>query len=348
MSMSSSSNGKKISVPRKRRSCTKHTTGKSQSNASFSSASSIITDSNSQLRSVDVCCGRGKGSAKHPGNVLFQRLIQENASNYANARSKSEKSQVVASIVGAIYATGGRFMKSEYGEYVDIGKVKAHEKTGHSVRDHILHRQKRGKPLTPPAPSAVSSTVVKKASIIAVSSPSKSSAIPKKNSGRAPKSATKKRTSTARRNAVAQTQPQQSRPFSPDALKAADSQLAAFENFYHSSARKSSAAIFDFHQSQHVPPIPISSESSFLDDKIDATFGIFETEQDLAEACKILSDDEEEEKQKQQVGTVKEKKYDLKSVFDTTPRSSVCWPVSSVPPQPEPLAATSILPEDWL
>ena len=98
-----------------------------------------------ELNDRDICCGRGKGSWNHPGNQIFQTLVQANAQKYQDAASKNEKSVVVASIVNGILKSGGRFVKQvkDSGRWVDIGETNARDKTGHAIRDFILNRSKR-------------------------------------------------------------------------------------------------------------------------------------------------------------------------------------------------------------
>jgi hypothetical protein len=321
------------------------------------------------LHDQDVCCGRGKGSANHPGNMLYQRLIQENAPKYANSSSKNEKSLIVSYIVGEIYASGGRFVKIQEGAYVDIGKVKAHEKTGHSVRDHILHRQKKGRPVgvTPdPAPSTSPSVASKKDS--GKESPKKARGSPKKarlNANPKQKASNNNKKGLARQITEEKSTPKQQQEDSAgSAEKEVDAALSDFESFFWAQQRSSSgSSLFDLQRSSRgaIPSVPVSAGSSFFLDDVDEKINVLD---DIADACQILDDEEDdeimhEEAQEEKLGD------DLLSVFDQHPQqhrsSSVCWPVINLAPQQTtqpmgtieedaivPLAPQSILPEDWM
>jgi hypothetical protein len=64
---------------------------------------------------------------------------------YAKASSKREKRNLVSAIVARLLRSGARFVKHdrESGKWYDIGKLQAHEKTGHAIRDHIINRSKK-------------------------------------------------------------------------------------------------------------------------------------------------------------------------------------------------------------
>jgi hypothetical protein len=98
-----------------------------------------------ELRARDIVCGRGKGCWNHPGNQMFQTIIHASVERYSGAKSKNEKSLVVASIVEGLCKSGGRFVKEDKttGRWYDIGQTQAHDKTGHAIRDYIMNRSKR-------------------------------------------------------------------------------------------------------------------------------------------------------------------------------------------------------------
>jgi hypothetical protein len=99
----------------------------------------------SELRDVDICCGRGKRYSNHLGNGTFQKSVKANMEAYAKASSKREKSNFVSEIVGTLLSSGARFVKQdrESGTWYDIGEAQARDKTGHAIRDHIMNRSKR-------------------------------------------------------------------------------------------------------------------------------------------------------------------------------------------------------------
>jgi hypothetical protein len=104
-------------------------------------AKSVLVDS---LQDTDICCGRGRGFYVHPGNLKFQETIRANLERYSTATSKKGKIDVVSSIVSDLRDQGVRFVKKDTasGKWYDIGRVQAHEKTGHAIRDHILNKSK--------------------------------------------------------------------------------------------------------------------------------------------------------------------------------------------------------------
>jgi hypothetical protein len=98
-------------------------------------------------RDLDVCCGRGKGFFRHPGNRDFQKIVLANLERYSQACTKIEKSHVVSSIVKCIEGSGGRFVKKNpsTGNWYEIDDVLAHDKTGHAIRDHLLQSKRQAK-----------------------------------------------------------------------------------------------------------------------------------------------------------------------------------------------------------
>lgn len=96
---------------------------------------------------LDICCGRGKGFFKHPGNKLFQDSVRENVESYTKARSKNMKSAVVTATVNRLLEQGLRFLKRDpqaNGRWYVLSTAHAHEKTGHAIRDHWMQKKRQG------------------------------------------------------------------------------------------------------------------------------------------------------------------------------------------------------------
>lgn len=94
---------------------------------------------------LDICCGRGKRFLSHPGNLLFQSLVRDNAHRYAAAPTKVSKSEVVASIVDELATQGARFLKRDESSkgWYEMSQLLAHDKTGHAIRDLLMQHRKK-------------------------------------------------------------------------------------------------------------------------------------------------------------------------------------------------------------
>eukprot|EP00934_Nitzschia_sp_Nitz4_P002880 Nitzschia sp. Nitz4//scaffold30_size153850//149716//151035//NITZ4_002805-RA/size153850-processed-gene-0.29-mRNA-1//1//CDS//3329547345//2870//frame0 len=92
----------------------------------------IITE----LRSADVLCGRIGAAKKHPGNVVYRRLVDENRKLYVTCPA-GNKQYISKSIVTAIRNQNGRFLErnSDMQTYTDIGEAKAVLKTSQALRE---------------------------------------------------------------------------------------------------------------------------------------------------------------------------------------------------------------------
>ena len=98
-------------------------------------------------RPLDICCGRGKGSVCHPGNLIFQEVIRKNVDRYDQADSKSLRSDIVSEILYSLHLEHNlRFIKKDpvVGLWFVLSVGEAHEKTGHAIRDQLaLMRRKK-------------------------------------------------------------------------------------------------------------------------------------------------------------------------------------------------------------
>jgi hypothetical protein len=84
----------------------------------------------------DVLCGRGGASLKHPGNLMYRRLVLMNKAHYTTCK-KTEKLKISRSIVTAVREHSGRFLERDgsKGTWYDIGDKKAIEKTSQALRE---------------------------------------------------------------------------------------------------------------------------------------------------------------------------------------------------------------------
>lgn len=94
--------------------------------------------SSSSCLLYSISTGRGKKNWKHAGNTTFRELIRKNVARYIAAPAKTDKTQVVISLVDAIRNRGGRFLKlNDEGRFYDVGDAVARDKVGHSLRDQV-------------------------------------------------------------------------------------------------------------------------------------------------------------------------------------------------------------------
>ncbi|KAL9178302.1 hypothetical protein ACHAXT_001730 [Thalassiosira profunda] len=95
----------------------------------------------------DVLNGRGQGVQRHPGNVTYRMLVSELRPLYAKCPD-SDKRKISKSIVAAIRACGGGFLKEDErtGVFHDIGDsgVKgAWDKTSRALREGLPEIRKQ-------------------------------------------------------------------------------------------------------------------------------------------------------------------------------------------------------------
>jgi hypothetical protein len=91
-----------------------------------------------RINNNDVLCGRGGATNSHIGNRSFRLLVKEYKDKYLKAKKK-EKPNVAGEIVDKIRGLDppGRFLKKdrETGYWLDIGDVRAKEKTSQALRE---------------------------------------------------------------------------------------------------------------------------------------------------------------------------------------------------------------------
>ena len=90
-------------------------------------------------RPHDVKCGRGKGSYNRPGNIQFRNLIERFRAPYLTKRTTVEKTALLNQIVDEYQdAYGGRFIKKEAGQWVELSREEVRAKVGHAMRQ-VIH-----------------------------------------------------------------------------------------------------------------------------------------------------------------------------------------------------------------
>eukprot|EP00534_Pseudo-nitzschia_fraudulenta_P012406 CAMPEP_0201218024 /NCGR_PEP_ID=MMETSP0851-20130426/190363_1 /ASSEMBLY_ACC=CAM_ASM_000631 /TAXON_ID=183588 /ORGANISM="Pseudo-nitzschia fraudulenta, Strain WWA7" /LENGTH=474 /DNA_ID=CAMNT_0047507699 /DNA_START=589 /DNA_END=2013 /DNA_ORIENTATION=- len=85
-------------------------------------------------KDADVLCGRGGKVNKHPGNIVYRKVVEYNKSYYQSVHKK-HRILVSQSIVKAILNYGGRFMGHKGHEWTPIGFKRAVQKTSQALRE---------------------------------------------------------------------------------------------------------------------------------------------------------------------------------------------------------------------
>lgn len=92
-----------------------------------------------------VALGRGKKCYNHIGNARFRHKVLGFLEEYANARSKVDKSGVLTKVVEVVRqeSPGGGFVKQDAkGVWYEVGDFLAREKTSQAFRDALHDRYK--------------------------------------------------------------------------------------------------------------------------------------------------------------------------------------------------------------
>ena len=116
----------------------------------------------SKPQSLDVCCGRGKGFFRQPGNVIFQDVIRNHLDAYEKADSRTSKRAIVSTIVKSIRIDHKlRFIKKDpaVGKWYVLSCSVSHEKTGHAIRDQLARVRRKRSPLQEKASSSAPTTI---------------------------------------------------------------------------------------------------------------------------------------------------------------------------------------------
>jgi hypothetical protein len=86
------------------------------------------------IKPTDIFCGRDRLSHNHPGNRRFRHLINMYRDSYQTATQRDTKTLLTAEIVAAVQCYGGRFLKRQAGEWIEVDATYAHEKVSHALR----------------------------------------------------------------------------------------------------------------------------------------------------------------------------------------------------------------------
>ena len=93
----------------------------------------------------DVICGRGKKCYNHVGNTRFRQRVVAMLDEYANAKSKLDKSNVLSQVMDQVRraSPGGGFVKQDESDrWYEVGDFLAREKTSQAFRDALHERYK--------------------------------------------------------------------------------------------------------------------------------------------------------------------------------------------------------------
>jgi hypothetical protein len=87
----------------------------------------------------DVLCGRGGETNHHPGNIRYRSLVKAYQKLYLLAKRR-DKPKIAQCIVVSVRGVNGRFLKrtknvNKGSAWVDVGNVKAREKTSQALRE---------------------------------------------------------------------------------------------------------------------------------------------------------------------------------------------------------------------
>jgi hypothetical protein len=90
-----------------------------------------------EIKQKDVLLGRGPVCYRHPGNVMFRKLIQEHCIKYTLTTPRFMKKYIVESLIDKVHESGSRFLvrlSNGWSWHVaHLSLVQA--KVGHALRD---------------------------------------------------------------------------------------------------------------------------------------------------------------------------------------------------------------------
>lgn len=99
------------------------------------------SDNDIVVQPNDVLCGRGGETNHHPGNIRYRSLVKAYQKLYLLAKRR-DKPKIAQCIVVSVRGVNGRFLKRTKNannaggsSWVDVGNVKAREKTSQALRE---------------------------------------------------------------------------------------------------------------------------------------------------------------------------------------------------------------------
>ena len=218
-----------------------------------------------ELGPYDILCGRKKDAFNNIGNRRFRITINMNLQTYENAKSRTEKSVLIASIVSFLQEeAGARFVKPapkkkcRTGYYIELNPQQAREKVGHALRDMSVARQQRGQGGGEVELSTLTTSSSKTSSPIAVPTRSSSSKPRTKKTKKKQKSNQEEHLVKVVETTTTTTQ--------PETLSSLNKILDDFET---NTTMPSLASLFDMNISMfpsHISGVPTSSALSITDD----------------------------------------------------------------------------------
>ena len=88
-----------------------------------------------KVEAQDVLCGRGGETNHHNGNIQYRLLVKAFQPLYVSAKRR-DKPLIAKCIVYSVRQVGGRFLKKINNQvWVDVGNIKAREKTSQALRE---------------------------------------------------------------------------------------------------------------------------------------------------------------------------------------------------------------------
>ena len=92
-------------------------------------------DAYEKLSPYSVVIGREKACRKAMGNKRLNVLAANVLSQYTDAASRKEKSEIVSALVESVHAAGGAFVRFSNGQFVNADRSASREKVGVVLRD---------------------------------------------------------------------------------------------------------------------------------------------------------------------------------------------------------------------
>jgi len=93
----------------------------------------VLTDG-TDVNDQDVLFGRGGVTNSHPGNRNYRSMVRNLQREYLDA-PKLKKAAVAMRVVEQVYSQGGKFLVEDDGEWIEVEKEKAREKTSQALRE---------------------------------------------------------------------------------------------------------------------------------------------------------------------------------------------------------------------